>query len=84
MVGRTVRWLYMKNLVPHQMLVRGATTLVLDMLPCSLCEPPSDQLARAAMNRWVVNFINRTAGGSWMLAGINMAVELTVARQQLP
>ncbi len=56
-----------------QLLIMGLTTLMLDLLSYNLYGLLGDRLARSALKQWVVNLINRTAGGFLIFAGLKMS-----------
>ena len=56
-----------------QLVIMGVTTLVLDLLSYSLYGLLGDRLARSALKQWVINLVNRTAGGFLIFAGLKMA-----------
>ena len=60
--------------VVPQLLIMGASTLLLDLVVYPLYGALGDRLARAAMKGWVVNAINRTAGGFLLFAGFKLAI----------
>jgi len=56
-----------------QVLVMGASTLVLDLAVYPVYGALGDRLSRTALKGWVVNTINRTAGGFLIMAGLKLA-----------
>ncbi|GAB5534887.1 MAG: LysE family translocator [Rubricoccaceae bacterium] len=56
-----------------QLLVMGASTLALDLVAYPLYGALGDRLSKTAMKGWVVNAINRTAGGFLIFAGLKLA-----------
>ena len=59
-------------LVP-QLLIMGATTLLLDLIAYSLYGLLGDKLGRSSVKPRIINLINRTAGGFLIFAGVRMA-----------
>jgi homoserine/homoserine lactone efflux protein len=59
--------------VAPQLLIMGLTTLVLDLLSYSLYGLLGDRLAHSALKQWVINLINRCAGGFLIFTGLKMA-----------
>lgn len=59
--------------IASQLLLMGVTTLILDLISYALYGLLGDRLAKTTMKRWVVNLINRTAGGFLLFAGVKMA-----------
>ncbi|MFK7843519.1 MAG: LysE family translocator [Sphingorhabdus sp.] len=56
-----------------QILIMGATTVVLDLVSYSLYAYAGDRLTGGSVKIWIVRLVNRVAGGALLLAGARMA-----------
>lgn len=56
-----------------QLLLMGLSTLVLDLISYTLYGLLGKSLAQTSMKRWLVNLMNRSAGGFLLFAGLRMA-----------
>ncbi|MCK4711517.1 MAG: LysE family translocator [Marinosulfonomonas sp.] len=56
-----------------QILIMGATTLLIDLTAYTLYAALGDRLTRGGIKGWVVGLVNKTAGGALLFAGYKMA-----------